>query len=225
MVGIFERIGLLVKANVTDLLDSFEDPELVARQALADAKVEYARMRNSAAPVFANERQASACLDELRSEVEKWHTIASRALVQGNEGDARDALSVEVAFREQVSAQEAICASARASSEKMRMQLHKVEGKIRALEARISEISAKVATVCATEAANRVVGEPIGGKARDALSRLDLETERKLAETEAFAELSREFRTREDELSEMYGSDIRSDVDDAFAALKVELAE
>ena len=44
MATIFQRISLIVKSNVNDLLDRFEDPEKMIDQCIIDAKEEYSTL-------------------------------------------------------------------------------------------------------------------------------------------------------------------------------------
>ena len=37
MAGIFDRIGMIVKSNLNELLDKFEDPEKIIDQTIIDA--------------------------------------------------------------------------------------------------------------------------------------------------------------------------------------------
>ena len=36
MAGIFDRIGMIVKSNLNELLDKFEDPERIINQTIVD---------------------------------------------------------------------------------------------------------------------------------------------------------------------------------------------
>ena len=48
MAGIFDRIGMIVKSNLNELLDKFEDPEKIIDQTIIDAVQEYGSMKKAA---------------------------------------------------------------------------------------------------------------------------------------------------------------------------------
>ena len=45
MAGIFDRIGMIVKSNLNELLDKFEDPEKIIDQTIIDAVQEYGNIK------------------------------------------------------------------------------------------------------------------------------------------------------------------------------------
>ena len=55
MAGIFDRIGTIVKANINELIDKFEDPEKLIDQTIIDAVQEYGTMKKASLDVLANE--------------------------------------------------------------------------------------------------------------------------------------------------------------------------
>lgn len=73
MAGIFDRIGMIVKSNLNELLDKFEDPEKIIDQTIIDAVQEYGNMKKTALDVLANETLTKKQLDELKKEAETWH--------------------------------------------------------------------------------------------------------------------------------------------------------
>ena len=79
MAGIFDRIGMIVKSNLNELLDKFEDPEKIIDQTIIDAVQEYGNMKKAALDVLANETLTKKQLDELKKEAETWHSIAVKA--------------------------------------------------------------------------------------------------------------------------------------------------
>ena len=89
MAGIFDRIGMIVKSNLNELLDKFEDPEKIIDQTIIDAVQEYGNMKKTALDVLANETLTKKQLDELKKEAETWHSIAVKALTAGNEAKRR----------------------------------------------------------------------------------------------------------------------------------------
>lgn len=110
MAGIFERMATIVKANVNDLIDKFEDPAKIVDQTIADAKVEYAKIKKESLSVLANENMAKKELDRLNAEADKWHGIAASALKAGNEEDARKALEKENELRASITSRKVFTA-------------------------------------------------------------------------------------------------------------------
>ena len=55
-MGLFRRFGDILSANLNDLVDRFEDPEKMLRQAIREMEQAVASGLNSAAKVVANER-------------------------------------------------------------------------------------------------------------------------------------------------------------------------
>lgn len=51
----FDRIGTIVKANINELIDKFEDPEKLIDQTIIDAVQEYGNMKEASLDVLANE--------------------------------------------------------------------------------------------------------------------------------------------------------------------------
>lgn len=224
MAGIFDRISLIVRANVNELVSRFEDPEKLVTQTIADAKVELAKMRESSAEVLANEKRAKARLDELEANADKWHNIAIKAVKAGNDDDARVALSREQKYRDDAQAQKVVYDTAKAASDKLRERLREVEDAIRDMEHKADLIKAKNATAKATEAANDIAshGVSTSGSAFDAFARMEEKADKRLATAEAMGDLVRETNTEAD-LESKYAAASELGIDAALAALKAEV--
>ena len=208
MAGIFERMATIVKANVNELIDKFEDPAKIVDQTIADAKVEYAKIKKESLSVLANENMAKKELDRLNAEAEKWHGIAASALKAGNEGDARKALEKENQYRTAITKQEGICTSAKAAADKLRGKLKEMESEIKDMENKASQIKAMAVTAKATKAAAKVADKGIDSGAFDAFARMEEKAAKELAEEKA--------------LEEKYSGDNQG-TDEALEKLKEEL--
>ena len=92
MATIFQRISLIIKSNVNDLLDRFEDPEKIINQCITDAKEEYAVMLKDTAVVKGNLTIAKDKLKKIQESRAQWQSIAGKAVKAGNDDDARKAL-------------------------------------------------------------------------------------------------------------------------------------
>lgn len=223
MAGIFERMGTIVRANVNELLDRFEDPEKIVDQTIADAKVEYAKVKKESLSVLANESMAKKEKERLEGEAGKWHGIAANALKAGNEEDARKALAKESELRASLAKQEGIYESAKAAADKIRAKLKEIEDEIKDMESKASQIKAMSVTAKATETAAKVSDKGIDRGAFDAFDRMEEKASKRLAEAEALESLNKDTAAEEEkDLEAKYASGVPG-TDDALEKLKAEL--
>jgi phage shock protein A len=91
-MGILERLSTLIRANINDLLDQAEDPEIMLNQILRDMETEINRARSQVAEMMAQEKLFR---DDLQAEQQKSRQMEERAeyyVRQGNDALAREAL-------------------------------------------------------------------------------------------------------------------------------------
>src|SRR5215208_6489798 len=91
-MGILERLSTLIRANINDMLDQAEDPEIMLNQILRDMESEIGKARSQVADMMAQERLFS---DDLKAERDKSAHMAERAeyyVRQENDAMAREAL-------------------------------------------------------------------------------------------------------------------------------------
>ncbi|MCD8369518.1 MAG: PspA/IM30 family protein [Clostridiales bacterium] len=225
MAGIFERMAMIAKSNVNDLIDRFEDPEKMVDQAILDAKTEYGKVKKESLAVLANETTTKKDLDRLNAEANKWHGIAASALKAGNEGDARTALSKENDLRDQAATQKITYEAAKAAADKLREKLKEMENEISEMEKRSAQIKAMAVTAKATNAANRVSERGINRGAFEAFDRMESKAKQQLAEAEALESLNRNTGDAEErDLEKKYSSGTPG-VDEALAKLKEEIGQ
>jgi phage shock protein A len=87
-----ERLSTLLRANINDMLDQAEDPEIMLSQTLRDMEGEISKARSQVADMMAQERLFR---DDLQAEQEKARHMEDRAehyVRQGNDAMAREAL-------------------------------------------------------------------------------------------------------------------------------------
>ena len=92
MANILKRFGDIMSANINALLDKAEDPEKMIDQYLREVESDLGKVKAETAAVMAAETKAKRELDECGAEVEKMQKYAEKALLAGNEGDARQFL-------------------------------------------------------------------------------------------------------------------------------------
>lgn len=91
-MGVMERLSTLIRANINDMLDHAEDPEIMLNQILRDMESEINQARNQVANMMAQEKIFQ---DDLKAEQDKTAHMESRAeyyVTQGNDAMAKEAL-------------------------------------------------------------------------------------------------------------------------------------
>lgn len=222
MAGIFDRIGMIVKSNLNELLDKFEDPEKIIDQTIIDAVQEYGSMKKAALDVLANETLTKKLLDELKKEAETWHSIAVKALTAGNETDAKKALEKENDCQTRAASQEAAYEAARQAADTVRGKLRQMEDEINDMKQKAAQIKAKAVTARVTKKAAELTSRDTDRGAFDAFARMEEKADRELARAQASEALSAGSEEAED-LMKKYGGASPSDADLALEKLKAEL--
>jgi phage shock protein A len=190
-MGIFRRVGDIISANVNDLVDRFEDPEKMLKQAILEMEAAVARALDGAVRVIANERLLTRQLDENQRQIECCQRRAEAAVRAGDDAAARRALRRKVECARLAAALEDQRAAAEAAARKLRTQID-------ALRVRLNEARRKQATLIARQRAadaRRKLAREINGVCIDdsAFSRFDraaLKVEQAEAETDALLELA-----------------------------------
>jgi phage shock protein A len=91
-MGIMDRLSRLVRANVNDMLDRAENPELMLDQILRDMEVNIQQARGQVASMIAQEKELQADLKEVRDLSGEWQAKATRAVEASKDDLAREAL-------------------------------------------------------------------------------------------------------------------------------------
>lgn len=190
MAGILERMALITKSNVNELIDRFEDPEKIVDQSIIEAKEELAKVKKSSLPTLANETAVKKQLDESRAQAEKWHAIAAKALQAGNESDAVRALEEEGKHKNKADSLETSYAAAKKAADALREQIAVMEKEIAGMQDKAAQIKATAATAKATKAAAEVSSRTAKRGGFDAFSRMEEKANKQLAEAEALKDLN-----------------------------------
>ena len=90
---IVERISTLVRANINDLLDRAEDPEMVIKQLLMDMRTQLLQAKTQVAAAIADEKRLYARFQEHQTLATEWQHKAELAVEKGEDDLAREALT------------------------------------------------------------------------------------------------------------------------------------
>lgn len=204
-MGIFERIGTILRANLNDLLTRAEDPEKIINQTLLDMRQAQYEARMEVARAIAEGKKLERDYQAALKESESWLGKAEQAIKQGREDLAREALKRKASsaalaegLKEQLDAHEAM--------------IEKLKTQLRALEAKIEEAERKRQLLIARQRraeAQRSVSQ--------AMSRTDTRTA-----FEAFDRMARKVEGLEDRVAAEEELERDLSLDEEFAALEEE---
>ncbi len=221
-MSIFKRIGAILESNLNSIIDKAEDPEKMIDQYLRQAVEDLDEVKNETAGVMAEEARTRRVYDEHLEEIEKFTELAKKALIAGNEGDAKVFLEKKQELEKISSTIKISYDTAKANATKMRQLHDKLVDDIGNLHARRDELKAKLAIAEAQQKVNE-----LGSSATDMqstmgdFSRMEDKINRMVDEVNAQTELNAVPVDEVAALEEKYTSGgSASSVDDELAALK-----
>jgi len=223
-MAILERFSDIIRANINDLLDKMEDPAIMIDQYLIDLLEDLAEVKRSTAEIMGEETRTKRSLDNNKAEVEKYADLAKKALVAGNEGDARTFLAKKQELENLDSELMDVYIAAHENAMKMRQMHDKLAADIQTLQARRTKIKSKVSIAKTQEIINQASSSANQTEdAMDAFTRMEEKADRMLDEANAMEELNIEPIDSAEALEEKYGDGGNASVDDELSKLKKEL--
>ena len=224
-MGILSRFKDIMASNINAMLDKCEDPEKMIDQYLRNLESDLGKVKAETAAVMADEKRAKRELDECNQEVEKMQKYAEKALMAGNEADARSFLEQKQTLVNKQASLTQAYDLAKANADKMRQMHDKLVGDINELNAKRDAIKAKVKVAKAQERINKIGSSIEGASANmSAFERMEAKADRMLDEANAMAELNQSVAENNiDDLAKKYDTEKSAAVDDELAALKAKM--
>jgi len=224
-MGMLSRFKDIIASNVNALLDKAEDPSKMVDQYLRNMTNDLAEVKKETAGVMAEESRTRRLVQENEKEVAKFTELAKRALVSGNDDDARVFLSKKHELEDVGAGLQTAAAAAHENALKMRQMHDKLVRDINTLNARRNTLKAKASVAKTQERVNKLGAS--GDKAMGAMGafdRMEDKINRRLDEATARAELDAAPIDAALALEEKYRDiNVDSSVEDDLAALKAQL--
>ena len=226
MAGIIKRFSDIMSANLNALLDKAEDPEKMIDQYLRNLESDLGKVKAETASVMAEETKCKRELDECNADIEKMQRYAEKAIVAGNDNDARQFLEKKQQLVSKQTALQQAYDLAHGNAVKMKEMHDKLVSDMEELQSRRDAIRAKGAVAKTQERLNKV-GSSVAGVSNNlsAFDRMEEKANRMLDEANAMSELN---TTKDDvaDLAAKYDEDSsNTGVDDELAALKARLGK
>lgn len=224
-MSILTRFKDIISSNINALLDKAEDPAKMIDQYLRNLADDLAEVKKETAGVMAEESRTRRLVEENDKEEAKYEALAKKALLSGNEDDARVFLTKKQELESVGASLETSYAAAKENAVRMRQMHDKLVKDINALNARRQAIKAKVAVANTQERLNKIGAS--ADKAQGsigAFNRMEEKADRLLDEANARAELDAAPADEAQALEEKYqNSEINASVEDELTAMKAKL--
>jgi phage shock protein A len=91
-MGIFSRLGTLIKSNINDLISRAEDPEKMLNQVLLDMQNSLVEAKKQVAVAIADEKRLQKQYESESEKAKEWERKAMLAVSAGNDALAKEAL-------------------------------------------------------------------------------------------------------------------------------------
>lgn len=226
-MGILKRFTDIMSANVNALLDKAEDPAKMVDQYLRDLQSDLGKVKAETAAVMAEETKAKRELDACSAEILEMQQYAEKAVLAGNDGDARQFLTKKSELSEKLAALNQAYTLAADNAAKMRQMHDKLCQDISALNAKRDSIKATIQVAKTQERVNKITSGMDSAKGRMSdLERMEAKANKMLDEANAMAQLNQsDVSGSMENLRQKYDSVPGPAVEDELAALKAKLGK
>ena len=224
-MGILQRFSDIISANVNALLDKSENPAKMIDEYLRKATRDLAEVKKETAGVMAEESRTKRLVDDNAAQAAKYEELAKKALLAGNEDDARVFLGKKQELESTGAGLQTAYAAAHENAVKMRELHDKLVKDINTLNARQQAVKAKMAVARTQERVNKIgaSADKLQGS-MGAFERMEEKADRMLDEANAMSELNSEAVDEAQALEEKYKTvDTNASVEDELAALKLKM--
>lgn len=221
MANLFKRISDVLTANLNDLVDRVEDPERMIKQLIREMEENVNSAREGVIDALASEKQLAKELDHQRRQADDWYNRARRAMENGNETLAREALMRKKEHDDIVSNLQASWESAKRTSERLKAQMRALETKLEEARLKKGSLVARQRAAQAREQMDRVSDRfQTGLDLNHSFDRMSGKVEEMEARMEARAELYGEYSQVEKEFLKM---EVNSEIETELAILRQEV--
>lgn len=220
-LDVFGRLKDIISANVDELLSKAEDPEKMADQMVRKYEAAIKDLLGSTASIMASAREAKEKLDSCDADIKKYADYAGRALKDGNEDKARQAITLK-------QEQEDLRPTLEQSYLTVKEQADKAEDSYRKLTAGLEKTKARAEAMKNTVRTAKVKGMAGDVQTKSVntaagmlsqFERMETKANRMLHEAEARESLAGRGNTAA-ELDAMYGATSSSRVEEELEAMK-----
>ena len=217
-MGLLDRIGRVIRANLNSLVSGAEDPEKILEQTVTQMQEDLIQLRQSVAQAIATQKRTERQHSQAQSKADEWYGRAQLGLQKGQEHLAREALTrrkpyLETAYalRNQLVQQEQVVAQ-------LKKNMRTLESKIAEARTKKDMYIARARSAEASRKINEMIGQAGASGAIAAFERMEEKVSSLEIQSEALAELN-----AASSLEGQFAALEAEDVDAELAAMKAQL--
>lgn len=223
-MGLFDRIGLLVRSNLNSMVSKAEDPEKILNQLLIDMREQFIAAKKQVAVAIADEKRLHAKMTAAQQQTSEWEEKAMLAVRKGADDLAREALTRQAAAKKEAEEWQTQWVAQKQQTEKLRDSLKTLQKKIDEAKRKKDLLIARAKRAEAQKTIQQTMGSMNDNSAFDAFGRMTEKVEQIEAEADATAELAGALTTEEQSLDAKFAAlESEGSAEDALAALKAKM--
>lgn len=188
-MGIFGRLGTLLKANVNDVISKAEDPEKILNQLILDMKDQLIEAKKQVAVAIADEKRLKKQFDNELHMAREWEKKAMMAVRAGRDDLAKEALRRKSEHDDISSQYKAQWEAQKAAADKLRDSLRQLNNKIEEAKRKKNLLIARKKRAEAQQQIQNTMSSLSDTSAFDTFDRMATKIDQMEAEAEAQAEL------------------------------------
>ncbi len=222
-MGLFSRLGTLIRSNINELINKAEDPEKMLNQVLVDMKAQLVEAKKQVAVAIADEKRIKKQYEQEAAKAQEWERKAMLAVKAGDDALARAALTRKAEHDE-------VAETLKQQWEAQRQSVEQLKAALRGLDNKIEEAKRKRNILVSRQKraeAQRTINETLSNinstSAFDTFERMSDRVTQLEAEAEAASEIGGALpeATLESQFKALEAS---TGVDDDLARLKKKMA-
>ena len=218
-MGLFDRIGRVVRANLNDMVSKAEDPEKMLEQSITDMQEDLVQLRQGVAQAIAAQKRTEQQYNQSQGEASKWERNARLAIEKGDDTLARQALERKKTYAETANTLKVQLDSQKGQLDTLKRSLIALESKISEAKTKKDMLKARISAAKAQEQLQSTVGRLGNNNAMAAFERMEEKVMLQEARAQAAGEL-----VGNDLESQFAALEAGSGVDDELAALKAQMS-
>ncbi len=223
-MGIFSRLGDLLKSNINDLIDKAEDPEKMVKQIIIDMQKELSNSTQALGKAMAAERTAKNQYDAAAAKSADWEAKAKQALTAGNEELAKKALENKVKADKNTEQYREMYETISSQTETIRTQVDVLKAKLQEAKSRQAMLIARSQMAETQKNLAKASGGFDPNSASEKFDRMEEKIAAKEAEAQAFSEIAAENSMESDDTAKQFEKlETDSQVNNELERLKAEM--